>query len=61
MKHTILGWIAVVWGLLILVSVGRTLLAGQVPGGVYATGVVISAALGVFLLYAGIDALRKRQ
>jgi hypothetical protein len=61
MKNTILGWIAVAWGLIILASVVRTLLAGQVPGGIYVTGVVISASLGAFLLYAGIDALRKRQ
>jgi threonine/homoserine/homoserine lactone efflux protein len=58
-RSTILGWIGVIWGALIVSSGIRGLLAGDLGSGTYELGRMIAILCGALLLYAGIRALRS--
>ena len=59
MRNTILGWIGVIWGGLLVSSGIRGALAGELGTGAYGVGQVMGILFGAVLLYAGIRALRS--
>ena len=59
MRNTILGWIGVIWGGLIVSSGIRGALAGEFGNGSYQVGRMIAILFGALLLSAGIRALRS--
>lgn len=59
MRNTILGWVGVIWGALIVASGIRGALAGELGSGSYEVGRVIAILFGALLLFAGIRALRS--
>ena len=58
MRRTILGWIGVIWGGLIVSNGIRDLIAGELGSGAYGIGQATALLLGALLLYAGIRTLR---
>lgn len=54
----IFGWIGVIWGAFIVLTGVLNFLRGTVGEGVYAAGQVMGFALGAFMLFAGVKALR---
>jgi len=60
MKNKVLGWIAVVWGGLVLLSGLAKLSSGGVGGGAYGAGQVTGFVFGGLLCAAGIYTLCKK-
>ncbi len=61
MKNKILGWIAAVWGGLILLSGLAKLLSGIAGGGAYGAGQLTGFIFGGILCFVGIYTLCKKQ
>ena len=57
--RTILGWVGVIWGGLLVARGLRSLLAGELGSGAYGLGQLTGILFGALLLFAGIRALRS--
>jgi hypothetical protein len=61
MKNKIIGWIAAIWGGLILLSGLIKLFSGQIPAGAYGMGQLAGYLFGCLLLFFGIKQIRKEM
>lgn len=59
MKNKIVGWIAAVWGGLVILSGLAKAFSGGIQGGAYGAGQLAGFLFGGLLLFFGIKQIRK--
>jgi hypothetical protein len=57
MRNTILGWVAIAWGALILITGIVNVSGGRIQSGALAAGQAVALCFAVLMLYAGVRAL----